>query len=248
MAKPTCQKQNRVMPLSLSDRARMPPSFVIAIDGPTASGKGTLAKRLARHLGFAHLDSGLLYRAVGLALLRAGKDPAEPAAAVAAAQALDPAGLSDPDLRLEETGKAASVVAAIPEVRAALLDFQRRFAAFPPGGAEGAVLDGRDIGTVVCPDARAKIFLDAGVEERAARREKELRQKGAPIIEGAVLRDLKERDARDRNRAVAPLMRAGDAFVLDTTGMDADQAFEAALAYIRSRNFGEPGSPAAETV
>ncbi|MBM3534554.1 MAG: (d)CMP kinase [Alphaproteobacteria bacterium] len=213
----------------------MPPFFVIAIDGPTASGKGTLARRLARHLGFAHLDSGLLYRAVGLALLKRGQEPADKMAAVAAAQALDPSGLSDPALRSEETGKAASVVAALPEVRAALLDFQRRFAATPPGGAPGAVLDGRDIGTVVCPDANAKIFLDAGVEERAARREKELRERGAPIIEGAVLRDLQERDARDRNRAVAPLVRAGDAYVLDTTGMDAEQAFSKALAYLRSR-------------
>ncbi|MBM3547280.1 MAG: (d)CMP kinase [Alphaproteobacteria bacterium] len=225
----------------------MPPSFVIAIDGPTASGKGTLAKRLARHLGFAHLDSGLLYRAVGLALLRSGRDSADKAAATAAAQALDPSGLSDPTLRSEETGKAASVVATIPEVRAALLDFQRRFAASPPGGAPGAVLDGRDIGSVVCPDARAKIFLDAGVEERAARREKELRDRGAPIIEGAVLRDLQERDARDRNRAVAPLIRAGDAYVLDTTGMDADQAFAKALAYVRSRGFDGSGVPAVET-
>jgi cytidylate kinase len=213
----------------------MPPSFVIAIDGPTASGKGTLARRLAAHFGFAHLDSGLLYRAVGLALLRSAKNPADKGAALAAAQALDPSGLSDPELRSEEAGKAASVVAAIPEVRAALLDFQRRFAASPPDGAPGAVLDGRDIGTVVCPGASAKIFLDAGVEERAARREKELRDRGAPIIEGAVLRDLQERDARDRNRAVAPLVRAGDAYVLDTTGMDADQAFSKALAYVRSR-------------
>jgi cytidylate kinase len=224
----------------------MSPSFVIAIDGPTASGKGTLAKRLARHLGFAHLDSGLLYRAVGLALLRAGKDPADQGAAVAAAQALDPAGLSDPELRSERTGQADSVVAAIPAVRAALLDFQRHFAASPPGGARGVVLDGRDIGTVVCPAANAKIFLDAGVEERAARREKELRERGAPIIEGAVLRDLQERDARDRNRAVAPLIRAGDAYVLDTTGMDADQAFAKALAYVRSRGCDGPGSPVVE--
>jgi cytidylate kinase len=224
-----------------------PSSFVVAIDGPTASGKGTLAKRLARHLGFAHLDSGLLYRAVGLALIRAGKDPSDVAAALAAANSLDPAGLSDPDLRWERTGQAASVVASMPDVRAALLEFQRRFAASPPGGAKGAVLDGRDIGTVVCPDARAKIFLDAGVEQRAARREKELRQRGEIIIEGAVLRDLQERDARDRNRAVAPLVAAGDAYVLDTTDMDADQAFEMALAYIISRNSGGPGGPAAET-
>ncbi len=221
-------------------------SFVVAIDGPTASGKGTLAKRLARHLGFAHLDSGLLYRAVGLRLLRAGRDPAAPGTAAEAARALDPGDLGDPELRAERTGVAASVVAAIPEVRAALLDFQRRFAAAPPGGAPGAVIDGRDIGTVVCPSADAKIFLDAGVEVRAARREKELREKGAPTIEGAVLRDLQERDARDRNRAASPLMRADDAFVLDTTDMDADQAFAKALAYIRSRNSGAPGGPVAE--
>ena len=247
MIAPTCQKQNRLSPSAPPDPGEMPPSsFVVAIDGPTASGKGTLAKRLARHLGFAHLDSGLLYRAVGLALLRAGKDPADPQSAAAAARSLDPGGLGDPALRAEATGRAASVVAAIPEVRAALLDFQRRFASSPPGAAAGVVIDGRDIGTVVCPAADAKIFLDAGVEIRAARREKELRDKGAATIEGAVLRDLQERDARDRNRAASPLMRADDAFVLDTTDMDADQAFAEALAYIRSRSSGGPGGPVAE--
>lgn len=243
----TCQKQNHSDPLRHPDPGAMPAhSFVVAIDGPTASGKGTLAKRLARHLGFAHLDSGLLYRAVGLRLLRAGRDPADPKAAAEAARALDPGELGDPELRAERTGAAASVVAAIPEVRAALLDFQRRFAAAPPGGAPGAVIDGRDIGTVVCPSADAKIFLDAGVEVRAARREKELRGKGAATIEGAVLRDLQERDARDRSRAASPLMRADDAFVLDTTDMDADQAFAKALAYIRSQSSGGPGGPVAE--
>jgi len=218
-------------------------AFVVAIDGPTASGKGTLARRLARHLRLAHLDTGLLYRAVGHTVLTEGGDPADAPLAIAAARRLDPSCLGDPALRSEATGVAASKVAVIPEVRAALLDFQRRFARTPPG----AVIDGRDIGTVVCPDAEAKIFLDGGIECRVWRREKELRDRGAPIIEGAVLRDLQERDARDRNRAVAPLTRASDSFVLDTTDMDADQAFEAALAFVLSRGFGGSETPAAET-
>jgi cytidylate kinase len=217
-------------------------AFVVAIDGPTASGKGTLARRLAARLRLPHLDSGLLYRAVGLAVLESGGDPADAALAVAAAKRLDPARLGDPALRAEATGVAASKVAVIPEVRAALLDFQRRFARTPPG----AVIDGRDIGTVVCPDAEAKIFLDGGIACRVARREKELRDRGAPIIEGAVLRDLQERDARDRNRAVAPLTRASDSFVLDTTDMNADQAFDAALAFVFSQGFDGSETPAAE--
>jgi cytidylate kinase len=217
-------------------------AVVVAIDGPTASGKGTLARRLAARLRLPHLDSGLLYRAVGLAVLESGGDPADAALAVAAAKRLDPARLGDPALRAEATGVAASKVAVIPEVRAALLDFQRRFARTPPG----AVIDGRDIGTVVCPDAEAKIFLDGGIACRVARREKELRDRGAPIIEGAVLRDLQERDARDRNRAVAPLTRASDSFVLDTTDMNADQAFDAALAFVFSRGFDGSETPAAE--
>lgn len=209
--------------------------MIVAIDGPAASGKGTLARRLAAHLGLAYLDTGLLYRAVGLAVLRAGGDPENATAAAAAAAALDPAQLADPELRLDHVGAAASKVAAIPAVRQALLAFQRRFAEQPPGGATGAVLDGRDIGTVVCPDADAKLFVTASLEKRAERRYKELLGRGAATIQEAVLQDMKERDARDSRRSVAPLVPAPDAFFLDTTELDADQAFAAALGYITSR-------------
>ncbi len=202
---------------------------VIAIDGPAASGKGTLARQLAAHFDYAHLDTGGLYRAVGLILLRAGEDPSDPVAAETAAKALDPKTLArileDPVLRDDATAQAASLVAAIPGVRAALLDFQRNFAAHPPGGKQGAVLDGRDVGTVVCPAAPAKIFVEAGVEARAKRRHKELIERGNESIEGAVLQDMQDRDARDRNRAVAPLKPADDAVVLDTTEMDVEAAF-----------------------
>jgi len=212
-------------------------SVIIAIDGPAASGKGTLAKRVAAALGFAHLDTGSLYRAVGVAVLRAGKDPADAAMAVQVARALHAQDgiLNDPELRTDEAAEAASKVAVVPEVRAALLDFQRSFAAVPPGGAPGAVLDGRDIGTVVCPDATAKLFVTASVEVRSERRLKELRERGIPAISNDVLEDMKARDARDSQRAVAPLKPAADAFVLDTSAMTADQAFDAALAFIGSK-------------
>ncbi|MGE0745706.1 MAG: (d)CMP kinase [Rhodospirillales bacterium] len=213
----------------------MPDRPVIAIDGPAASGKGTLARRLAAHFGFAYLDTGLLYRAVGLAVLRAGGDPADPAAGTRAATGLDLSRLADPALRDEATATAAALVAAIPAVRAALIDLQRRFAAAPPGGAPGAVLDGRDIGTVICPGAPCKIFVEAAVEVRAGRRVKELQEKGLPAIPARVLQDMKQRDAHDRGRAIAPLVPAGDAFVLDTTALDADGAFEAALAFVLSK-------------
>lgn len=210
--------------------------MIIAIDGPAAAGKGELTRRLAAHFDLARLDTGLLYRAVGWRVLAEGRDPADVAAAVAAAKTLIPAHLDEPELRTEAAGSAASKVAAIPAVRAALLDFQRDFAARPPLGKTGAILDGRDIGTVICPDAPVKLFLTARPEIRAERRAKELQAKGTEAIGSAVLRDMMERDARDRERSVAPLEPAQDAFVLDTSDMDADAVFAAVLDYI-SRKF-----------
>jgi CMP/dCMP kinase len=208
--------------------------MIIAIDGPAAAGKGTLARRLAAELGYDYLDTGLIYRAVGMNLVRADTDPADVAKAEAAAKALKPADLAAADLRNDEAAQAASKVAAIPGVRAALLDFQRLFAAQPPGG-RGAVLDGRDIGTVVCPQAPIKLFVTASLEKRADRRLKELLDRGLEAIPSTVLADMRERDERDSKRAVAPLVPADDAFVLDTSDLDADQAFTAAVAFIRSR-------------
>jgi cytidylate kinase len=205
--------------------------MIIAIDGPAAAGKGTLAKRLASHFGLNYLDTGSLYRAVGVAVLRSGGDPADPVAAEAAARRLDPAGLSDPDLRGEQAGDAASKVGAIPGVRTALLDFQRSYAKQAPG----AVLDGRDIGTVVCPDATVKLFVTARVERRAERRLKELLDKGVSAIGERVLQEMKDRDARDSARSVAPLVPAADAVLLDTSELDADAAFAAAVQIISQR-------------
>ncbi len=195
---------------------------VIAVDGPAASGKGTLAKRLAAHYGLRHLDTGMVYRAVGLKVLRQRLDP------VAAAGSVTLADLDGPELRGEEVGEAASKAAAIPEVRTALRALQRRFAEVPPG----AVLDGRDIGTVVFPDARAKIFIDASPEVRAERRHRELRERGVASIYSRVLQDMKARDARDRGREVAPLTPAKDAFVIDSSKLDADGVFALAVAHI----------------
>jgi cytidylate kinase len=207
-------------------------NLVVAVDGPAAAGKGELTRRLARHFNLARLDTGLLYRAVGWAVLQAQGDPADEGAALDQAKALLAADLENPDLRSEAAGGAASKVAAIPAVRTQLVDFQRNFAKNPPGGASGAVLDGRDIGTVICPDADAKLFLTARAEIRAERRLKELQAKGVEAIGSAVLRDMMERDARDAQRSVAPLEPAKDAFVLDTSDMDADAVFAAAVDFI----------------
>jgi cytidylate kinase len=209
--------------------------MVVAVDGPAAAGKGTLARRLAAHFDFAFLDTGLLYRATAMHLAEAGCRAQDLAAAEAAAQMVTARDLADPRLRGEAVGQLASTVAAIPAVRSALLQFQRDFAAAPPEGKPGAVLDGRDIGTVVCPDARAKLFITASPAERARRRVKELRKRGVEAIYGAVLQDMQDRDARDSQRRTAPLRPAGDAFVLDTTDLDADTAFAAARDYVASK-------------
>jgi cytidylate kinase len=208
--------------------------MIVAIDGPAAAGKGTLARRLAKRLGYDFLDTGALYRAVGLQVLRGGGDPADARAAKAAAESLDRALLSDPELRGEPAARAASLVAARAEVRAALLDFQRRFARRPPGG-RGAVIDGRDIGTVVCPDAPVKFYVTASVEARALRRQRELQERGQAAIWEAVLQDMRDRDARDERRDVAPLRPAADAIVIDTTALSPDQVFERALAIVTAK-------------
>jgi cytidylate kinase len=202
---------------------------VIAVDGPTASGKGTLARRIAAALDFAHLDTGTLYRAVAAKLLEAGANPDDAAAAAQVAEALTTEDLNRPDLRRESVSQAASRVARLSSVREALLDFQRRFARRPPDGRAGAVLDGRDIGTVVCPEAEVKLFVTASAEVRAVRRHRELLDRGEESIYARVLQDLEERDARDSGRAVAPLKAARDAVAIDTSDMDIDTAFEAAM-------------------
>ena len=210
--------------------------MIVAVDGPAASGKGTLTARLANHFDLARLDTGLIYRALGLKVLRDAGNPEDPAVVVAAAQALSFSDLEQDGLRREEAGAAASKVAALPEVRAVLLAFQRNFAAYPPNGKSGAVIDGRDIGTVVCPEAPFKLFLVASAYVRASRRYKELQARGAEAIYARILRDIKDRDTRDMSRSVAPLEPAKDAFVLDTSDLDADAVFAAALQYINSQN------------
>ena len=204
-------------------------SIVIAVDGTAASGKGTLAKRLAAHFGFAHLDSGSLYRLVALGVVEANGDPNNEADAVKAAKAVDPKRSADAAIRTAEIGNIASIVSAIPAVRATLLDFQRAFAKTPPG----AVIDGRDIGTVVCPHATAKLFVDARPEIRAHRRWLELKAAGSAPLEFAILAEIVVRDARDRSRPVAPLKPATDARLLDTSDLDIDAAFAAALALVK---------------
>lgn len=198
--------------------------MIIAIDGPAASGKGTLAKRLAAHYGLSHLDTGLLYRATAKAMLDADKSLQDVEAAVSAARGLALIDFDADALRGREMGDAASVVAAIPQVRDALNQVQRNFA-HRPGGA---VLDGRDIGTVICPDADVKIFVIASPEARAQRRALELGQRGEKVTYAAILADIKKRDARDSERATAPLKAAPDAVVLDTTTLNVEAAFQAA--------------------
>ncbi|UUX51765.1 (d)CMP kinase [Nisaea acidiphila] len=207
--------------------------MIIAIDGPAAAGKGTLARRLADELGCAYLDTGSLYRAVAVMVLRAGADPEDAVAAAEAARNLDRSILGSAELRTGEAGAAASKVAAIPEVRAALTDFQRGFATTPPDGATGAILDGRDIGTVICPDADRKLFVTASVEARAERRFKELQERGEAAIYARVLQDMRERDARDAGRSDAPMVQADDAVLIDTSSMTPDEAFAVALEVIK---------------
>ena len=199
--------------------------MIIAIDGTAASGKGTLGKRLAAHFGLRHLDTGLIYRAVAKTLLDAGHPLEDVAQAVSAACTLDPAGFDEAALKRYEIGEAASIVSAVPEVRAALITFQRDFGRMPPG----AVLDGRDIGTVIFPDADVKIFVDAAPAVRAQRRAAEIRQAGGQVSEAEVLADIHRRDERDTKRKVAPLKPAPDAHLLDTTHLDIDAAIRAAI-------------------
>src|SRR5215212_6249387 len=210
--------------------------MIIAIDGPAASGKGTLAKRLAAHFGLPHLDTGLLYRAVARALIDRGIPLTNEEEAVRVAASLDPRTLDDPRLRGAEMGEAASVVSAFQPVRDALLDYQRHFA----GQAAGAVLDGRDIGTVVCPLAEVKLFITASPEERARRRHLELLARNEAAEFTAILEDIRRRDERDQTRSTAPLKPADDAVVLDTTRLDADAAFRAALDIVEARRRAVP--------
>jgi CMP/dCMP kinase len=199
--------------------------MIIAIDGPAASGKGTLAKRLAAHYGYRHLDTGVLYRAVAHAMLSAGLDLNNEAKAAEVARRLDPGTFDDPALKSQAVGSAASVVSALPGVREALIAFQRQFAASPPG----AVLDGRDIGTVICPDAEVKIFVVADPKVRAQRRTLGARSRGEPADEAAVLADILARDERDQNRSVAPLKQAPDAYLLDNSHLDIESGVRAAI-------------------
>jgi cytidylate kinase len=204
--------------------------MIIAIDGPAASGKGTLAKRLAQHYGLRHLDTGVIYRAVAKALLDAGLELTDEARAAAAAMELDPEKFGDPALKSQKVGDAASVVSAFPKVREALVNFQRAFAADPPG----AVLDGRDIGTVICPDADVKIFVIADPKVRAQRRTLEAKSRGEDADEAVILADILKRDERDQNRATAPLKAAPDAHLLDNSHLDIESGVRAAIDIIEA--------------
>ncbi|MGY8632968.1 (d)CMP kinase [Bradyrhizobium sp. 14AA] len=204
--------------------------MIIAIDGPAASGKGTLGKRLAHHYGYRHLDTGVIYRAVAYALMQSGHDLNDEAAAVAAALELDPEKFGNPALKTQLAGEGASIVSAIPRVREVLLNFQRQFAADPPG----AVLDGRDIGTVICPHADVKIFVVADPKVRARRRTMEAKARGEQADEAAVLADIIQRDERDKNRPIAPLKPAADAYLLDNSQLDIEGGVRAAIDIIEA--------------
>ncbi len=213
---------------------------IIAIDGPSASGKGTLSRGLAEALNFAHMDTGALYRAVGYEVLQSGGNPEDEGDALAACAALkakisDPSTLNNPDLRNEQTGAAASKVAAVQSVRDFLLNLQREFAESPGEGFVGAVLDGRDIGTVICPDAPLKLYITASADIRAKRRMKELQSKGLAVTYEAVLKDMRERDARDAGRKDAPMKPAGDAIVIDSSDLNAGEMLEQALKLAKER-------------
>ncbi len=221
--------------------------MIIAIDGTSAAGKGTLAKRLKDFFDYAYLDTGALYRAVGKKVLDLGLDPADEAAATKAAQELSPENMlqlqNDSSIRTEVCGAAASKVSAIPAVRQALFDFQRNFALHPVkedgNPSKGAVLDGRDIGTVVCPDAQIKLFMTASAEVRAKRRLKELQEKGICVIYEDILNDVKKRDERDSSRATAPLKPADDALILDTSDLTIDDVFARAINFIQNKGIKE---------
>lgn len=210
--------------------------MIIAIDGPAAAGKGTLARRLAKHLNFAYLDSGSLYRAVALSLIVSGTDQPTEADMIAVSQNISPELLSDPRLRDEATGHLASKVAANQTVRANLLHFQQNFAKTPPNGEVGAVIDGRDIGTVVCPHADLKLFVTASPDERAKRRLLELEGKNIPAQYENILSDIQARDKQDSERATSPLVQAKDAILLDTTELNAENVFKTALGLIKAAN------------
>jgi len=204
--------------------------MIIAVDGPSASGKGSVSRRLAAHFGLPYLDTGLLYRAVARDMLDQGLPLDDEDAAVRAAKSLNLNGLDDPRLRERRMGEAASQIAASPAVREALLEVQRDFARRP----DGAVLDGRDIGTVVCPEADVKLYIIASPEERAHRRHRELHERGEHVDEDEIYQDILKRDRRDRERSAAPLRKADDAHLLDTTNLDIEQAFKAALGLINA--------------
>jgi CMP/dCMP kinase len=206
--------------------------LVVAVDGPAASGKGTLAKRIAAHFGLPHLDTGLIYRALAFEMQSRGLDPDDAQAAAATARGLDPSVLDNPALRTRAIGDLASRVAVHREARAALVEFQRRFAAQPGG----AVLDGRDIGTVICPDAAVKLFVTASPEVRAERRFRELTGRGEAVLQDAILADIRQRDARDSGRADAPLRQAEDAHLIDTSAMAIDDVVARAIAIITAQS------------